>query len=95
MFVNVSHKSYWKGDDRCTYRLDDLVDQLFSLVDLLFRIGHDQAVQVLILVACVSSIGFSFAFLYGAFAANSDLGKGLVFHLLERVATRSNEETNC
>ena len=34
-----------------TYGLNDVVNQLLRLVDLLLGVGHDQAVQILLLVA--------------------------------------------
>jgi hypothetical protein len=37
--------SIWESGDRaCTYRLDDVVNELLCLVDLLLGVGHDQAV---------------------------------------------------
>jgi hypothetical protein len=84
------------GVERCvTYCLDDIVDELLRLVDLLFGVGHDQAVQIFVLVAGVSSVRLALAFFDGAFAANGDLGAGLVLHLLERVTTRSNQQADC
>lgn len=74
-----------------TYRLNDVVDELLGLVDLVLSIGHDQTVQVFLLVARVRSVRATFAFLDGAFSANGDLGAGFCFHLLESVATRSDE----
>ena len=58
-----------------TYRLDDVVDQLLCLVDLFFRVGHDEAVQVFILVAGVSRVRLAFALLDGTLAADGDLGR--------------------
>ena len=78
-----------------TYSLDNVVNELLGLVDLLFGVGHDQAVQVLILVAGVSSVRFAFTLLDGAFASDGDLGARFILHLLERVTTRANEETDC
>ena len=75
----------------CTYRLDHIVNQLLSLVDLLFRIGHDQAVQIFVLVAGVGSVRFPFPFFHGALAADGDLGLGLGLHLFQSVAARSDE----
>ena len=74
-----------------TYRLDDVVDELLGLVDLLLRIRHDQAVQVLLLVAGVSCVRSSFTLLDGALATNRNLCAGLRLHLLEGVSSRSNE----
>jgi len=72
-------------------RLDDIVDQLLCLVDLVLGVGHDKAVEVLFLVAGMRGIRATFAFLHRALSANSNLGAGFCFHLLECVATRSDE----
>ena len=77
------------------YRFNDVVDQLLGFVDLLFSICHDQAVQILILVAGVSGVRFSFALFDRAFASNCDLGAGLGLHLFQRISTRSDQEANC
>jgi hypothetical protein len=53
---------------------NDIVDERFGLVDLLFGIGHDQTMQVFFLVAGVSGVRSSFAFLDRAFASDGDLG---------------------
>ena len=66
------------------------MNELLGLIDLVFGIGHDQTVQVFILVAGVSSVGFAFTLLDGAFAADGDLGAGFLLHGLEGVATWSN-----
>jgi hypothetical protein len=81
--------------ERVTYRLNDVVDQLLRLVDLVLGVGHDQAVQVFFLVAGVSCVRASFALLDRALATDSDLGAGLGLHLLERVATGADEQANC
>ena len=78
-----------------TYRLNDIVDKLLGFVHFLFGIGHDQTVQVLVLVAGVSGIRFAFTLLDRAFAANGNLGLRLGLHLLERVTTRTNEQADC
>lgn len=80
--------------ESCTYRLDDIVDQLLGLVDLVLVISHDQAVEVLFLVARVSSVRSTLAFLDGTFATNSNLGARLSLHLLQSVATRANKQAN-
>lgn len=67
------------------------MDQLLRLVDLVFGVGHDEAMQVFLLVAGVSSVRSTLTLLDGAFAANRNLGARLGFHLLERVATRTNQ----
>jgi len=82
----------WEG---WTYRLNNVVDELLRLVDLLLGIGHDQAVQVFLLVAGVSCVRSSFALLHGAFATNRDLCARFGLHLLERVSTRADEQANC
>lgn len=78
-----------------TYRLDDIVDELLGLVHLLFRVGHDQAVQVFLLVASMGCVRSSFTLLDGAFATNRNLGARFGLHLLQRVSTRANKQTNC
>ena len=74
-----------------TYRLDDIVDQLLRFVDLVFGVGHDQAVQILFLVAGVSCVRTTFALLDGAFATDRNLCAGLGLHLFERVASRADK----
>ena len=76
---------------RKTYSLNDIVDELLGLVDFLLGIGHNQAVQVLFLVAGVSCIRASFALLHRALATDCNLCLGFCFHLFERVSTRANE----
>lgn len=49
---------------QCTYRFDDVVNQFLGLVDFLFGIGHNKAVQVFVLVAGVSGVRFSFSFFH-------------------------------
>jgi hypothetical protein len=36
--------------------LDDIVDEFLGFVDLVFGVGHDQAMQILFLIASVGSI---------------------------------------
>lgn len=57
------------------YRLDDVVDELLGLVDLLLSVGHDETVQVLLLVAGVRSVRATFTLFDGSFAANGNLGE--------------------
>jgi ABC-type proline/glycine betaine transport system permease subunit len=71
------------------------VNELLRLVNLVLGIGHDQAVQVFLLVAGVSCVRSTFTLLDGAFASDSDLCAGFGFHLLERVSTRADEKANC
>ena len=73
------------------YSFDDIVNQLLRLVDLLFSIGHDETVEIFLLVARMGGVGASLAFLDGAFATNRDLGSGFCFHLLQCVATRADK----
>ncbi len=72
-------------------RFNDVVDQLLRFVDLLFRICHDQTMQILFLVARMSCVRSTFSFLDGSFAANCDLREGLCLHLLQCIATRPDE----
>jgi hypothetical protein len=80
------------GNRRSSF--NDVVNELFRLVDFLLGVRHDQAVQVLLLVAGVSCVRSSFALLDGALATNSNLCAGLRLHLLERVSTGANEKAN-
>lgn len=70
------------------------MDQLLGLVDLFLRLGHDETVQVFFLVAGVSGVRTTLSFLDGAFATDSNLGTRLVLHLLQRVATGADEQSN-
>ena len=79
----------------CSYRLDDIVDQLLGFVDLLFCVCHDQTMEVFVLVAGVSSVRFSFALFHRAFASNGNLGAGVLLHSLESVTARADEEADC
>ena len=78
-----------------TYRLDDVVNQLLGLVHFLLGVCHDQAVQVFVLVAGMSSVRLSLSFFDRSFAANCDLGTRLRLHLLQSIATWSDEEADC
>jgi hypothetical protein len=80
----------WRGGRR-TYRLNNIVDQLLGLVHLFLGVGHDEAVEILFLVAGVGGIRAALALLHGAFSANGNLGAGFCFHFLESVATRSDK----
>lgn len=74
-----------------TYGLDDVVDELLGLVDLLLCVRHDQAVQVLLLVAGMSCVRSSLTLFDRALATDRNLRAGLGLHLLEGVATGSNK----
>lgn len=74
-----------------TYRLDNVVNELLGLVDLLLRVRHDQAMQVLLLVAGMSGVRSSLTLFDGSFATDRNLRARLGLHLLEGVSTRSNE----
>ena len=63
--------AFW---NRCC-SLDDVMDQLFCFVDLLFSICHDQAVEIFFLVASVSCVRSSFSFFDRALATNGNLGE--------------------
>lgn len=69
------------------YSLNDLVNELLGFDDLLLSVCHDQAVQIFVLVASVSSIGFALAFLDRALSANCNLGLRLAFHCFQSVTT--------
>ena len=70
------------GMGAATYGFNDIVDQLLGLVDLILGVGHDKTVEVLFLVAGVSGVGTTLAFLDGALAADGNLGARLCLHLL-------------
>jgi len=55
-------------------RLNDLMNELLGFGDLFLGIGHDQAVQIFILVARMGGIGLAFALLDGSFSSNCDFG---------------------
>ena len=76
---------------RVTYRLDDVMNELLCFVDLVLCVGHDQAVQVFLLIARVGSIRTTLALLDGAFSTNRNLGARFSLHLLQSIATGSNE----
>lgn len=57
-----------------TYSLNDIVDQLFCLVDLLLGICHDQTMEIFFLVAGVSCVRSALSFLDGSFPTNGNLG---------------------
>jgi hypothetical protein len=71
--------------------LDDVVNQFLRFVDFLFRVGHDQAMKVFFLVAGVSCVRSTLAFLDRTFATNGDFGARFCFHFLQGIATRSDE----
>lgn len=73
------------------YRLNNIVNQLLGLVDLVLGISHDQAMQVLFLVARVSCVRSAFALLHGALATDCNLGTRLSLHFLQSIATRANK----
>ena len=50
------------------------MNELLGFGDLFLGIGHDQAVQILVLVARVGSIGLAFALLDGSFSSNCNFG---------------------
>ena len=93
--LNVSKQYHKIGWDDYTYRLDDVVNQLLGLVDFLLGVCHDQAVQIFVLIAGMSSVRFSLSFFHRALAANCDLGTRLRLHLLQSIATWSDEEADC
>ena len=73
------------------YRLDNVVNQLLGLVDLVFGVGHDQAVEILFLVTGVSCIGAALALLDGTLATDGNFCTRFGLHLLQSVATRADE----
>lgn len=83
-----------KRDGGTTYCLNNIVNQLFGFVNLLFGICHDETVQVLFLVAGVGSVRTALALLHGALSTNGNLGARFCFHLLECIATRTDKQAN-
>lgn len=82
-----------EGGERRTHDLDDTVDELDALLNFLLAVAGDQTVQLIVLVVLESSSRPPLALLDTALAANADLGSALPLHLLERVTTRADEET--
>lgn len=74
--------------------LDNVVNQFFRLVDFVLGVGHNQAVEILLLIASVSGVRPAFALLDGTFASDCNLCTRLGFHLLEGVTTGTYEQTN-
>jgi hypothetical protein len=72
-------------------RLNDVVNQLLGFVDLVFGVGHDQTMQILLLVAGVGGVGATFAFFDRSFTTDGNLGSRFGLHLLQGVAARANE----
>lgn len=70
------------------------MNELLGLVDLVLSVGHDQAVQILLLVASMGSIRPTLTLLDRALSTDGDLGARLCFHLLQSVSTRSNQQTD-
>lgn len=57
-----------------TYSLNNIVNELLRLVNLLFGVGHDETVKIFLLVASVSGIRSTLAFLDGALSTDGNLG---------------------
>lgn len=85
----MSGRNPWREEK--TYRLNDIVNELLGLVDLVLCVGHDQTVQVFLLVAGMGSIRATLALLDGAFSTNRNLGARFCLHFLQSVATGPNE----
>jgi hypothetical protein len=67
------------------------MDKFLGFVDFLLCVCHDQAMEILFLIAGVSGIGAALSLFDRAFTANSDFGLRFSFHFFERVATWSDE----
>lgn len=80
-----------KGKVMCTNRFNNIVNQLLRLDDLLLSVGHDQTMEILLLVARVSSIRATLALLDGALATDGNLGTRVSLHLLQSVTTGANK----
>jgi hypothetical protein len=70
---------------------NNIVHKLLGFVNLLFRICHDQTMEVLFLVTSVSRVRSTFSFFDGAFASNGNLGARFGLHLLQGISTRTYE----
>ena len=70
------------------------MNELLGLVDLVLCVGHDQTMQVFLLVAGMGSIRATLAFLDGALSTNRNLGARFSLHFLESVATGPNKQAN-
>lgn len=79
------------GGGRSTYSLNDVVDELLGLVHFVLGIGHNKTVQIFFLVAGMSCVRTALALLDGTFATNGNLCTRLGLHLLQSVATRTDE----
>jgi hypothetical protein len=73
MLVNVLRRRR-KAISGDTYSLDDIVNQFLGFVDLLFGVGHDQAVEIFFLVTGVSCIRAAFSFLDGSLSTDCNFG---------------------
>jgi len=67
------------------------VNQLLGLDDLLFGVGHDQAMEILLLVTSMGRVGTTFTFLDRTFTTDGNLGTRVAFHLLQGIATRADK----
>ena len=70
------------------------MNQLLRLVNFLLGISHDQAVEILLLVAGVSGVRATLALLDGALSTNGNLCAGFCLHFLERVSTGPDKQAN-
>lgn len=78
-----------------THNFNDRIDQLDTFAYFVLSIGDDETVQVFVVVVrrAPHAIRSTLSLLDRTFASNRDLGARLPLHLLQRVATRTDEET--
>lgn len=77
----------WTRKRGSTYGFNDVVNQLLGFIDLLFGVCHNQAMEILLLVAGVSGVRTALSFLHGSFATDGDFSLRFSLHLLQRVST--------
>jgi hypothetical protein len=75
-----------------THRLDDLVDQFDTRLDLELVVAGDKTMKLVLFVLWEPALP-AFAILDGAFTSDRDLCARLPLHPLERVATWAHEQT--
>jgi hypothetical protein len=79
-------------EEKKTYRLDDLVDQVDTGPDLLHIFASDKTMEFFLGIVG-EGFGPCLALLDGALSADTDLRPGFTLHLFERVTTRANQKT--
>jgi hypothetical protein len=78
--------------ERKTDRLDNRVDELDAVLNNLLRLAGDQAVKLVVLVL-LAVTGTTLPLLNRTLSTNRDPRSRLTLHLLKRVTTRTNEQS--